>query len=102
MADRELFNENELRSLVDLVDAMQKADPKGKVYRVPLSTSDTLLNLIDKDKGRSIVEKNKLKDNINKRKKNQRAVEELSKHATDIQRGKSLLRIREEQDERGR
>ena len=99
MAENNLFSEEELKALIDLVDVMQKADPEGNVYNMPLSTSDTLVELIKRDNSISNEEKERLLKKIDKRNKNQIAVENLSRSATDIERGKSLLRVREEEKE---
>ncbi len=100
MGKKELFNDEELRALIDLVDVMQQADPDGNIYNMPVTTSDTLLELIDSNKNLSDAEKARLKKNVDKRKKNQKAVEALSRSATDIQRGKNLLGVREEEEEK--
>ena len=97
MAENNLFSEEELKALIDLVDIMQKADPEGNVYNMPLSTSDTLVELIKRDNSISNEEKERLLKKIDKRKKNQIAVENLSRRATDIQMGKNLLGVREEE-----
>ena len=97
MAKKELFNDDELKALIDLVDVMHQADPNGNLYKMPVSTSDTLLELIDSNKNLSDAEKARLKKNVDKRKKNQKAVENLSRRATDIQRGKNLLGERKEE-----
>ena len=101
MAKRELFNDDELKALIDLVDVMQQADPNGNIYDMPVTTSDTLLGLIDNNKNLSDAEKARLKKNVDKRMKNQKAVEKLSRSATDIKRGKNLLRVREEEKNEG-
>ncbi len=100
MGKKELFNDEELRALIDLVDVMQQADPDGNIYNMPVTTSDTLLELIDSNKNLSDAEKARLKKNVDKRKKNQKAVEALSRSATDIQRGKNLLGVREEEEKK--
>ena len=99
MAKKELFNDDELKALINLVGVFDKADPDGIIYNMPVSTSDTLLELIDSNKNLLDEEKARLKENFDKRKKNQIAVENLSRRATDIQRGKNLLRVREEREE---
>ena len=99
MAKKELFNDDELKALINLVGDFDRADPDGNIYNMPVSTSDTLLELIDSNKNLLDEEKARLKENFDKRKKNQIAVENLSRSATDIERGKSLLRVREEREE---
>lgn len=101
MAKKELFNDDELKSLIDLVDVMHQADPNENIYKMPVTISDTLLGLIDSNKNLSDAEKARLKKNVDKRKKNQKAVEKLSRSATDIQRGKNLLGVREEEKNEG-
>ena len=97
MAKKELFNDDELKALINLVGVIDRADPDGNIYNMPVSTSDTLLELIDSIKNLSDEEKARLKEKVDKRKKNQIAVENLSRRATDIQRGKNLLGVREEE-----
>ena len=97
MAKKELFNDDELKALINLVGVFDKADPDGIIYNMPVSTSDTLLELIDSNKNLLDEEKARLKENFDKRKKNQIAVENLSRRATDIQMGKNLLGVREEE-----
>ena len=50
MAKKELFNDDELKALINLVGVFDRADPDGIIYNMPVSTSDTLLELIDSNK----------------------------------------------------
>ena len=79
MAKKELFNDDELKALINLVGVFDRADPDGIIYNMPVSTSDTLLELIDSNKNLLDEEKARLKENFDKRKKEERVFLEYEK-----------------------
>lgn len=91
MLDNSIFSDDDIQTVVEFVDVMRNLDPEGKVYNFSTAMSDSLINVIESNTNFSSKQKDNLKRKVNKRQKNQQAVEELIKKASDINRGKQLL-----------
>ena len=91
MLDNSIFSDDDIQTVVEFVDVMRNLDSEGKVYNFSTAMSDSLINVIESNTNFSSKQKDTLKRKVNKRQKNQQAVEELIKKASDINRGKQLL-----------
>lgn len=91
MAKYELFGDEEIESLLSLINVVDSADLENKVYNVSTLASDNLKDLINYNEKISKEKKKELLEKFNSRKKNQAMVEELSKEAEDIKRAQDLL-----------
>lgn len=91
MNKNNIFDDNSLKSLLDLVEIMSTTDD----YKISITTSDSLLDLIDRADNMSKEEKEKLKSKINKRRSNQIKVEELAKKAKDPNKGKEYFNVKD-------
>ena len=86
----DLFDNEGLNALMDLIDVVENADDKGLVYNMSIQASDAMQKLIDKNNGFTKEETRRLKDRFNVRHRNQDKVEKLSLTAEDISRGKDI------------
>lgn len=91
VAKYKLFGDEEIDSLLSLINVVDSADLENKVYNVSTLASDNLKDLINYNEKISKEKKKELLEKFNSRKKNQAMVEELSKEAEDIKRAQDLL-----------
>ena len=86
----DLFDNEGLNALMDLIDVVENADDKGSVYNMSTQASDALQKMIDKNKNFTEEEKKRLKTRFNVRRRNQNKIEKLSLKAEDFRRGKDI------------
>ena len=91
VAKYKLFGDEEIDSLLSLINVVDSADLENKVYNVSTLASDNLKDLINYNEKISKEKKKELLEKFNSRKKNQTMVEELSKEAEDIKRAQDLF-----------
>ena len=91
MAKYKLFGDEEIDSLLSLINIVDSADLENKVYNVSSLAYDNLKDLINCNEKISKEKKKELLEKFNSRKKNQQMVEELSKEANDTKRVQALL-----------
>ena len=80
----EIFNDNAIKSLLNLANIMNDKDPKLSLYNLSVTSSDYLLDLINNCKVLSTKEKLKYTSKFNLRKINQLKVEKMIKKANNI------------------
>ena len=90
MKDKTLFDNNDIKAIIDLAKIF-KETKEG--YKLSIDNSDAIVELIKRDNSISRDEKARLIAEFNLRASNQNAIENLSLQARDIERAKKILSL---------